>query len=231
MKITEAPFKHGTIDGFLPDDLYQDVLRDWPDRAALSTVSLPQGEDLASSSYLGSRKTKLLENWADENRNEVATWNRLSLSLREQNFVRALFTRFSGVIEDNLIALNPSRDSVVSFKLYANFDQGEKEALGAHVDALRKLLTIVVYLDLEGPLNEASSELWGTTLYEADGDAIKPVRFSSNSDHRVGRKIAFSPNRAFVMPNTSSALHGVTGGQKGVMRRTLMCGYWLMAPR
>jgi hypothetical protein len=231
MRVLDSPFRFGTIDGFLPEELYQTVLRDWPAMSALAEVSLPSDGE-PGRAYFGSRKTKLLENWAasDSGSPEAATWNRVCLALRAPAFVRSLFTRFSDVIEANLETLKVSASSMPSFKLYANFDHGAKEALGAHVDALRKLLTIVVYLHLSGALTDNSRQLWGTALYNTEAGTVRPLNFSANADHMVAHQIEFAPNRAFVMPNTSRALHGVAGGQMGVMRRTLMCGYWLTSP-
>jgi hypothetical protein len=54
------------------------------------------------------------------------------------------------------------------------------------------------------------------------------VQFSANSDHEVAARVAFEPNRALIMANQRAGLHGVAGGQDGVVRRTIMCGYWLL---
>jgi hypothetical protein len=231
MHVLDSPFMFGTIDGFFPDEIFQAVLRDWPAESALATVAL-QAEGDPATDYFGSRKTKLLENWAAGVGCPYSeTWNRVSSALRAPALVRSMFARFADVIESNLDSLNVSTSNIPSFKLYANFDQGVKEALGAHVDALCKLLTIVVYLDLSGDLTDESARSWGTALYDAKPGAVEPLSFSSNADHSVAHQIEFAVNRAFVMPNTSRALHGVAGGQKGVLRRTLMCGYWLTPHR
>jgi hypothetical protein len=230
MRVLDSPFQVGTIDGFLPEGLYQAVLQDWPVESALAEVSLPS--DGEAGAYFGSRKTKLLENWAagDSGSPGAETWNRVCLALRAPAFVRSLFTRFSDVIDANLETLNLTVSGMPGFRLYANFDHGAKEALGAHVDALRKLLTIVIYLDLSGALTDDSRQRWGTALYDIVAGTIKPLSFSANANQIVAHQIEFAPNRAFIMPNTSRALHGVAGGQMRVTRRTLMCGYWLASP-
>lgn len=232
MDVVDDPFVHGTIDTFLPGELHEAVLRHWPEESALAAVTLPS-DGGPSADYLGSRKTKLLEQWGDGAADGASaeTWNHVSLALRAPAFVRRLFTRFAAVVEDHLAQQNLDAATAgrPGFKLYANFDHGAKEALGAHVDALRKILTIVVYLDLTGDTTGESPHRWGTALYEAQPGAVKPVRFSPNAERPVARQIEFAANRAFVMPNTSRALHGVAGGQAGVARRTLMCGYWLLS--
>jgi hypothetical protein len=92
---------------------------------------------------------------------------------------------------------------------------------------MRKLLTIVVYLKLEGPTNKDSADFWGTTLYTIDGGSIEPLQFTPNDEREPARRVSFAMNRAFVMPNDMTAYHGVAGGQRDVTRKTLMCGYWL----
>ena len=103
--------------------------------------------------------------------------------------------------------------------------------MGAHVDALTKLLTIVIYLDLSGAITDGSPGLWGTALYGEDQSTAQPLQFTPNAGMPVARQIEFAPNRAFIMPNRAGALHGVGGGEAGVTRRTLMCGYYLQQPQ
>ncbi len=237
LQVGHDPFTHGTIDGFLPDSLYAAVLRDWPADSELSAVPLP-GTDTPSGGYVGTHTTRLLQEWhADElpmawsatgeQARTSQTWDRVSAALRSPAFVRGVFTRFAKTIEANLATLGDTAAGQPGFRLYLSLDQGPEEALGAHVDALRKLLTIVVYLDLAGAVDNDSEQLWGTALYDTAAGAVRPVEFSANSAHRLAHRIGFTANRAFLMPNDSRALHGVAGGQAGVVRRTLMCGYWL----
>lgn len=152
-------------------------------------------------------------------------------ALRRPAFVRGLFSAFSGVIEGNLAGLGPDAAQPPCFKLYANVDAGTSEALGAHVDALTKLLTIVIYLDLAGDVTSGSPDSWGTALYPRDPGTARPLQFTPNAGLPVATQVKFAPNRAFVMPNTPGALHGVSGGEDGVTRRTLMCGYYLQQPQ
>ncbi|WP_331757845.1 hypothetical protein OIE82_35395 (plasmid) [Streptomyces althioticus] len=229
MQVFDSPFTFGTIDDFLPDGLYQAVLRDWPESSAFNPVA--KFVDGRPDAYFGNRKERIVENWAAGDELDASTWNEVRLALRHPDFVRALFTRFAGTIEENLSTLDLDVLHTSSFKLYANVDAGVSEALGAHVDALPKLLTIVVYLDLTGPVSEFSPDRWGTALYAMKPGEIQPLAFTANADHIVAHQIQFQPNRAFVMPNTSRALHGVAGGEDGVQRRTLMCGYWLTKQR
>jgi hypothetical protein len=224
MHAADTPFPHGRIDRFLPAELYDALLAAWPDATHLAPVSLP-GAD-----YVGARTTLLVDAHpaSDDMSEQVdAAVAQLATALRAPRFVRALFTRFATVIDANLqgLAINP--DDAPGFRLYLCRDAGEHDALGAHLDALRKLLTIVVYMDLRGALTAESDEAWGTTLYPAHGETITPVTFTPNADHTAAAHIPFAPNRAFIMPNTSASLHGVAGGQPEVSRRTVMCGYWL----
>ncbi|WP_331732554.1 hypothetical protein OG613_48190 (plasmid) [Streptomyces sp. NBC_00015] len=225
MQVLDTPFTFGTIDSFLPDELYQAILREWPESSAFNPVA--KFVDGRPDAYFGTRKERILENWAAGDQLDSDTWGTVRLALRHPDFVRALFTRFAETIETNLAALDLDVLRTSSFKLYANVDAGVSEALGAHVDALPKLLTIVVYLDLTGPVSDSSPDRWGTALYAMKPGEIQPLSFTANADHIVAHQIRFRPNRAFVMPNDSQALHGVPGGEDGVQRRTLMCGYWL----
>jgi hypothetical protein len=200
MRIGDTPFPYGVIDGFLPSTLYEAIVRDWPAPSSFAPVTLPEASN--------------------------ATWNQVAASLRAPSFVRSLFACFSDVVDANLTALGDNAYTNPGFRLYQCVDQGAEEALGAHVDALHKLLTIVIYIDLTGGMNEDSERLWGTSLYDTEPGSVAPVRFTSNANHDRAGHIGFVPNRALVMPNCSRALHGVTGGQAKVQRRTLMCGYW-----
>ena len=232
MRVEHLPFTHATIDAFLPDEMYRAVLRDWPAEAGLAPVVLP-GPGGAARDYVGSRTTKLLEDWGARGVGSpgTGTWKQVSLALRSPLFVRSLFACFSDIIDANLASLPGGPRGFPGFKLYLNCDQGADEALGAHVNALRKLLTIVIYIDLKGPLTGESPQLWGTTLYQAEPGSVTPVHFSPNAGHSAAQRISFAANRAFIMPNDSRALHGVAGGQDGVTRRALMCGYWLLSER
>jgi hypothetical protein len=224
MHTADAPFPHGLIDGFLPLAFYRTLLESWPADAELAPVSLPGTE------YVGARATRLV----DARPASPDAWTppdpavvRLAAALRAPAFVRALFTRFADVVERNLQDLDVTQRDSPGFRLYLCRDAGEADALGAHLDALRKLLTIVVYMDLTGTLTAESDEAWGTALYPAGAEKITPVTFTPNAQHTALARVPFAPNRAFVMPNTARSLHGVAGGQADVTRRTLMCGYWL----
>ncbi|MGW4799835.1 hypothetical protein ACWEPC_46205 [Nonomuraea sp. NPDC004297] len=228
MRVLERPFAVATIDDFLPESLYQDVLRDWPAADAFAAVTGLPGA--APTAYIGERRQRIVDNALAGDGLAGDTWLRLRLALRHPRFVRGLFTRFAGTVERNLAAPDLSGLDTANFKLYANLDAGVSDALGAHVDALPKLLTIVVYLDLKGAVTPDSATRWGTALYPAQAGDVQPLTFTSNADHQAVHQLGFAPNRAFVMPNAPDALHGVLGGEPGVQRRTLMCGYWLTRP-
>ncbi|MCG5219213.1 hypothetical protein [Streptosporangium sp. KLBMP 9127] len=228
MRVLERSFTVATIDDFLPETLYQDILRDWPAAEAFAAVTGLPGA--ASTAYIGERRQRIVDNSLAGDGLSGATWLRLRLALRHPRFVRGLFTCFADTVERNLATLDLSSLDTTNFKLYANLDAGVSDALGAHVDALPKLLTIVVYLDLKGAVTPDSATRWGTALYSAQPGAVRPLTFTSNADHQAVHQLDFAPNRAFVMPNAPHALHGVLGGEPGVERRTLMCGYWLTQP-
>jgi len=147
---------------------------------------------------------------------------------RNPRFVRALFERFADTIEGRLALLDPVGEP--GFTLWANTDNGTAEALGAHLDHIRQLLTVVLYLDLEGAVSAESPRLWGTSLYDAGGEDVSHAYFRPGATLLSGGYAAFQTNRAFVMPNSARALHGVSGGEEGVTRRTLMWGYCWYEP-
>ena len=225
MSIHTAPFTHGVIDDFLPSKLYDDVVAAWPGHGVLTAVSLP-----GNGHYVGSRHAHLLEN-EDGRSSDTLTghpWDTVRSALRSAALLSSLAERFSATLEHNLAALpTPTDARTATFKLWANQDEGKSEALGAHVDDLRKILTIVVYLQLSGDTDADSARRWGTALYDGERARTAPMAFSANSSHTPVAHVEFAANRAFVMPNAASALHGVAGGQDGVTRATLMCGYWL----
>lgn len=227
MRTHDAPYTFATIDSFLPSGLYQAVLGAWPPEPEFSAVTLSG----APSGYFGSRQQLTIENSAARTAVGAPAWLAIRQALRSPSFVRALFTRFSAAIEANLAALGPRARNAPCFKLYANLDTGENEALGAHVDALTKLLTIVIYLSLSGDVTDDSPTRWGTALYTAEPGAATPLQFRANAGLPVARQVQFAENRAFVMPNAAGALHGVCGGENGVTRRTLMCGYYVQQPQ
>jgi hypothetical protein len=232
MQVLDNPFTHAAIDRFLPDDLYRQVLAEWDGAADLAPVTLDNPKPDADG-YIGSRKARLIDDVAADAPAgmSAATWARVSQALRAPAFVRALFTRFAGTIETNLALLGDIERDRPGFRLYLCRDEGAKEALGAHLDAMRKLLTIVIYLRLDGAVDAHSEEAWGTALYDMEPGSIVPLHFTPNADHKRVARIGFVPNRAFVMPNDRRALHGVAGGQADVVRRTLMCGYWLFTQK
>ncbi|MCZ0984099.1 hypothetical protein O1L60_45885 [Streptomyces diastatochromogenes] len=84
----------------------------------------------------------------------------------------------------------------------------------------------MVYLQLEGNTDETSVNRYGTALYECRAGEHDFLNFSSNAAHRTAHQVQFAPNRAFIMPNSPLSLHGVAGSQDGVLRKTLMTGYW-----
>lgn len=218
---SSEPFTIAVVDNFLPPELYSAALRGWPSAASFDPVAAA-----APNGYVGSRRGTLLEDWKEGQACDTYPWNRIRHALRETRFVRRLFGRFPDVVEATLGDPDVAALTQPNFRLYANLDTGSQEALGAHVDALAKLLTIVIYLDLSGTTGPGSEKSWGTALYETQ-TAISPLTFSANAGRTVAHHVEFRPNRAFIMPNSLRSLHGVAGGEEGVMRRTLMCGYWL----
>lgn len=223
--VTDKPFVVATIDDFLPDDLYRSVLSEW-DTIPLEPVTLSGAE------YVGSRKGAQLLRWTPDHITDgtATTWDKVADAARSEALARALFTRFAPVVEANLAHPDLADAANPGFVLWANQDHGADEALGAHLDGGHKLLTIVLYLDLDGPTTPESNRLWGTALYDAEPGEVKPVEFSANASRNPAGHVEFRANRAFVMPNINHALHGVAGGQEGVTRRSLMWGYWYFAP-
>lgn len=227
MAVESEPFTHGFIDDFLPQPLYDEALASWPAPSEFSMIELKCKS--GSGRDYGSRRTRLIEDIADVRLQTDASSpiGRISNALRSPAFVTALFERFAEAVETNLAALDTRQTDNVGFRLYLCNDEGTDEALGAHIDALRKILTIVIYLDLSGDLCDDSAALWGTTLYHKSSKPLAPLEFRPNSDFVPAKRMRFRANRAFVMPNAPYALHGVSGGQNGVVRRTIMCGYWV----
>lgn len=225
MRVETYPFPYGLIDDFLPADIFDAVMRDWPSESSLEAVPLP-----TSSGYLGSRKARLIDDRDSDGIKTTTegTWESVASALRDPVLVHALFSRFSDVVENNLSEAVDEPEVNPGFRLYQCVDKGQDEALGAHVDSLRKLLTIVLYVQIEGEVDADSERLWGTSLYDVTPGSVAPVTFSRNSDYRPAASVKFVSNRAFVMPNNSRAHHGVAGGQASVLRRTLMCGYWAL---
>lgn len=217
-----APFTIATIDDFLPLDLYHQILRDW----ATLVLGAPSISG-STSAYVGSRTGIKLYDYATGQAPQQGTsWDKVVRLARHPRFVRQLFTRYAAVVEDNLTNPAVAGAAVPGLVLWANRDHGPDEALGAHLDGLHKLLTIVLYLDLDGPTTAASAHLWGTAVYQIDPGTVTPVEFSSNAARQTAGSVEFRPNRAVVMPNNDRALHGVAGGQDGLTRRSLMWGYW-----
>ena len=89
----------------------------------------------------------------------------------------------------------------------------------------------MIYLDLSGAVTHDSPDRWGTALYASGSSGTEPLEFTANASRPVSKRVTFVSNRAFIMPNRAGALHGVSGGQAGVTRRTLMCGYYLQEPQ
>lgn len=222
MFVGADPFPYGVIDSFLPDTLLGDVLQSWERSSlALADVHLPAGGD-----YLGTRKTRMLVNTAMGTRCEDSAMNAVADLLLAPPLVTALLRRFAPAVEANLNDIGVTGDEAAGFRLWMNQDGGDGEALGAHVDSLNKLMTIVVYLGLSGSVTPESARIWGTTLYRRA--AADPLIFSSNSGYHPVAVVDFVPNRAFVFPNGAGALHGVLGAQQSVRRDTLMAAYWLV---
>lgn len=223
--VTDKPFVVATIDDFLPGDLYRSVLAEW------GAISL-EPVTLSGAEYVGSRKGAQLLRWTPDRVADgmVTAWDKVADAARSAAFACALFARFAPVVEANLAHPDLADAANPGFVLWANQDHGADEALGAHLDGGHKLLTVVLYLDLDGPTTPESNRLWGTALYDAEPGEVKPVEFSANASRNPAGHVEFRANRAFVMPNINHALHGVAGGQEGVTRRSLMWGYWYFAP-
>lgn len=226
MRVKDTPFTYGIIDDFLPRNVYETVLRDWP-QSSFNNVEMATAPD----ADVGSRKVQLIEDSSEpSNEGAVGIWKQVGEALRAPSFVRGLFNRFADVIGANVTSLSDVALSKPGFRFYRCFEQGTQDALRAHFDVPWKLITIVVYVKLTGAVTEDSEEFWGTSLYKAEPGAYKPLEFTPNADHELATRVHFIPNRAFIMPNSSRALHGVAGGQADVQRRTLMCGYRASGP-
>src|SRR6202030_568272 len=82
-------------------------------------------------------------------------WAGISCMLREPEFVTEVFARFPDSIGASLAALGQP-PCEPGFRLHLCQDSGEQEALGAHLDGMHKLLTIVVYISLDGAVTSGS---------------------------------------------------------------------------
>ena len=238
MRVEDTPFTYGIIDDFLPKAVYEAILRDWPAPSAFRPAKKRddtqfQGarrlsQDQAGTAELGSRQVRLIENTSDPDQDPATgVWKQVAEALRAPSFIRDLFDRFSTVIATHLTTIGDATGKAPAFILSQSVDQGAREALEAHLDGPWKLLTVVIYLDLRGAVNQHSEQLWGTALYNTDPGSAPPTYFIPNADLELAGRVGFVPNRAFVMPNSTRALHGVAGGQPDVQRRTLMSGVWL----
>lgn len=225
MVIRETPFPTATIDDLLPDQLLNRVRKDW------SELVFRDPADLAKpASFIGTRAALKLQRTGDPDAVPPpgTVWEQVAQVARNPRFARALFEPFADTIEGRLAILDPVGEP--GFTLWANTDNGTAEALGAHLDHIRQLLTVVLYLDLEGTVTADSPRLWGTALYDAGGEDVRQADFRPGATLLSGGHAAFHTNRAFVMPNSARALHGVSGGEDGVTRRTLMWGYCWYQP-
>src|SRR5436190_9315847 len=63
--------------------------------------------------------------------------------LGSPEMVEALFNRFSPTLSEHLGTFGSATQETPGFRMYLCRDSGSSDALGAHVDSLRKLLTIV----------------------------------------------------------------------------------------
>lgn len=218
-----APFPHAEVLGFLPDDVYAEALAEWPDDGVFNAV------ELKGSDYVGSRRAHILCDWP---RVPGAcaldgVWARIGKTLGSPEVVKAMFEHFSPVLDAQIATFAAAAAETPGFRMYLCRDAGVSDALGAHVDALRKLLTVVIYLDIDGDTDAESPAKWGTRLYNDQGEVNKPLDFTENCRHDTAKTVRFVRNKAFLMPNTPASLHGVAGGQPSVVRKTIMCGYWL----
>jgi hypothetical protein len=230
--VVQQPFEHMVVDNFLQPEMYRLVEEQWPNDADFAPVRLPPHSS-GNDRYLGSRRAKLIDSFprgVEELARLPDVWQLLSDSLRHPRFVLSLFERFESTLSGAMRHISTKSTDKAGFRMYACQDAGVGEALGAHVDALRKLLTIVIYVDLKGPCSEKSDTAWGTTLYGNSHEEWRPLEFRPNIATRESIVVRFARNRAFIMPNQPLAQHGVVGGEAGVQRRTVMCGYWLFDP-
>jgi hypothetical protein len=257
MRIEDTPFTYGIVDDFLPKAVYEAILRDWPAPSAFRTsrwrsdaffhgtqrmsdeevANLAEGKSAgelehepavhAPEKYI-SRKTRLIEDTADPSQDPVTgVWNQVAEALRAPSLIREVFARFAAVIDAHLTTVGDTTGRVPSHVFSQSVDHGANEALGAHLDTDVVLLTIVIYIDLQGAVNQDSEQLWGTSLYNPVPGVDPQTLFIPNADLEPATRVGFVPNRAFLMPNSSRSLHGVAGGQPDVQRRILMTKIWL----
>ncbi len=250
MRIEDTPFAYGIVDDFLPKAVYEAVLREWPAPSAFRTSrwrsdAFFKGTQRMNEEEVGnvaevkpvvhapeehiSRKMRLIEDTGDPSRDPATgVWNQVAEALRAPSFIRDVFARFSAVIDAHLTAVGDDTTGRVPSHVFSqSVDHGANEALGAHLDTEVVLLTIVIYIDLQGAVNQDSEQLWGTSLYNPVPGVDPQTLFIPNAELEPAERVGFVPNRAFVMPNSSRSLHGVAGGQPDVQRRTLMTKIWL----
>ncbi len=224
--VESEPFPHLVIDDFLPEGLFARAEFSWPDSQLFAEVDLGEGK---SAGYVGTRKAILISDWPrTTDLPEVGTpWKRVANTLQSAELSECLFSYFAEQTNKGLEKVDQNQNSFPGYRAYLCRDKGLGDGLGAHIDALRKILTVVLYVSLRGETNAESSRNWGTTLYSKSASKITPLSFEPNSKYVPARQIEFRPNRAFIMPNSPVSLHGVVGGQHSVERRTAMFGYWL----
>jgi len=220
----DTPFPHAELALFFPTPVYEQALSEWPSDDNFKAVKVTEHTE-----YVGSRRACLMVDRPRFERAEICKgiWEDIAHVLGSPDVVYALSKRFSLPLGRQIDSLARNENDQPGFRMYLCQDEGISDALGAHVDAARKLLTIVVYLDLVGDEDEASATAWGTRLYDEEVTP-RPLDFSSNGLYTARKTVNFERNKAFVMPNTPFSFHGVAGGQKSVIRKTIMCGYWLL---
>ena len=231
------PFSYLEVDNILPKKTLRQMLNNWPEQQLFSKVeSYSSFETSSSRSNVGSRSSILIQdksvNLTPSNNDLLSTfWSGFADVIRDVRIFRSLIKKMHHPLGQHLDDIGDINKSVPGFRMYLCQDEGECAALGPHIDATRKVMTLVFYVSLSGLVTVNSPKAWGTALYSLpDDDNVAPLVFLKSGKYEVSKEVEFEANKVWIFPNNNSALHGVSGGEAGVVRKTVMCGYWLFDP-
>ena len=212
-ELIHTPFDHKFVENVFPKDFYKKIISNIPSKSDFVPI-VETG--LVGKGYSPERfvfnllDTQLIAKLDLERRNFFRSL--LDIILSKELFI-SITSQFFNTLKkriDNFSELEKKQLGTSDLKFTkrtALIKDFTKYSLGAHTDAIHKLISFLFYLPSDDNLSKV-----GTSLYESKKDVIHHRHHSREDTNKLFNKIKtcpFIPNSVLVFPRTHNSFHGV----------------------
>jgi len=212
-EIIHTPFEHKFVENVFPEDFYEKLILNIPNKSdyvpILETGIV--GKEYSPERFIFDLLDRQLIEKLDLER--INFFRSLLDIIRSKELFNSVTSQFFNTIKKRVadfseIEKEQFGTSDFKFNIRTSLIKDfTKYSLGAHTDAIHKLISFLFYLPTDDNLSKV-----GTTLYEPKEEIEHHRHHSKEDTNKLFKKIKtcpFIPNSVFVFPRTHNSFHGV----------------------